>query len=183
MICRIKPQPEQITLICSFSNFYRHPIITHLIVHPIQESRHGRYDGRPEGFHVLGQPLNVTAVEADGSAHHVHGVLATTFQHMRQRQEADHRVRGHQPMVAHLHHHRTYGRHDVLMRQHDALGIAGGAGRVAYRAEIVRRRRQFRMILLGTEALDVVELVQFDAAVLRSLVCRRPRRLHHHQLP
>lgn len=86
-------------------------------------------------------------------------------------------------MIAHLHHYRAYGRHDILMRQHDALGIASGAGRVAYRAEIARRRRQLRMILLRAETLDVVELVQLDAAILRPLVRRRPRRLHYHQLP
>lgn len=133
--------------------------VTHLIVYTIQQSRHGRHDSRPEGFHVLGQLLDVTAVKADGSAHHVHGVLAATLQHVRQREEADHRVLRRNPVVTQLHHHCAIGCHDVLVRQHHALRVAGGAGGVAYRAEIGRFRRQLRMVPLRAKAFNVVELV------------------------
>lgn len=158
-------------------------VIAHLVVNSIQQPRHGRHHGRSEGLHVLGQPLDVTAVKADGAAHHVHGVLATALQHVRQRQEADQGVLARKRVIAQLQYHRTIGRHDVLMRQHDALWIAGGAGCVTYRAEVGRLRRKFRMILLGAETLNVVESVQLDAAVLRPLIRHRPRLLHHHQLP
>lgn len=157
--------------------------IAHLVIYTIQQSRHSRHDGRPEGFHVLGKLLDVTTVESDGTAHHIHAVLAATFQHVRQREEADHYVLGRDPVITQLHYHRAIRRHDVLVRQHYALRVAGGTGSVAYCAEIGRVRRHLRMVLLRAEAFNVVELVQLDAAVLRPLIRRRPRLLHHHQLP
>ena len=133
--------------------------IAHLVIYTIQQSRHSRHDGRPEGFHVLGKFLDVTAVESNGTTHHVHAVLAATFQHMRQREEADHYVFGRDPVITHLHYHRAIRRHDILMRQHYTLRIAGGARSVANRAEIGRVRRQLRMVPLRAKAFNVVELV------------------------
>lgn len=72
----------------------------HLVVHSIQQSRHRWHHGRPQGFHILGQPFDVTAVETHGRAHHVHAVLAASFQHVCQGQKADHRILVRGPVLA-----------------------------------------------------------------------------------
>jgi len=152
----------------------------HLVVHSIQQSRHSRHDGGLESLHIFSQSLDVAAVKADRAAHHVHGILAATLQHMCQRQKTDQRVTGHDPVITHLHLHRAYRRYDALVCQHDALGVAGGARCVTYRAKVRRLWRQLRMTLLGAETLDVVVLVQFNATVFCSLVRRRSRFFYHY---
>lgn len=100
---------------------------------------------------------------------------------MRQWQEADHRVLVRGLVLAQLNENRAYARYHVLVCQHHPLRVTRGPRRVRYGAQIGRFGGNFRVILLGAQPLNVVELEQLDAAVLRPLVRRLPRLLYHHQ--
>lgn len=154
--------------------------MSHLVVHSIQQPGHSRHHSRPQGFHIFGQPFDIAAVKSYGSAHHVHAIFAASFQHVRQRQEADHRVLVRGLVLAQLNEYRAYARYHVLVRQHHAFRVTRGPRCVGYGAQIGRFGGNLRVILLGAQPLHVVELEQLDATVLRPLVRRLSCFFYHH---
>lgn len=100
---------------------------------------------------------------------------------MRQRQEADHRVLVRGLVLAQLNENRAYASYHILVRQHHAFRVTGRPRCVGYGAQVGRFRGDFRVILLGAQPLNVVELEQLDATVLRPLVRRLSCFFYHHQ--
>jgi len=72
-------------------------------------------------------------------------------------------------MVAHLKDHRTNAGHHVAVGEHHTLGIARRAGRIAHRAQILRRRSDLRVIALGAQFLHVDEGEYLNAPTAGSL--------------
>lgn len=50
---------------------------SHLVIHAVEQSRHHREDGRPQGLHVVWEEADVALVEADPSSMTVHHRLQT----------------------------------------------------------------------------------------------------------
>lgn len=156
---------------------------TYFVVKSIQKSRNSWHHRWPQRLHVVGQLFYVAAIKSNRTADNVHSIFATSLEHVRQRQKADHNVTGGWFVVAELQYNSANTGHNVLVRQHDTLRVSGCTGSVAHCAQVRRSWRHFRMISLRAETLDVLEPEEFDTAILRSLIRRWPRFLHHYQLP
>ena len=50
---------------------------SHLVVHTVEQSRHHREDGWPQGLHVVRKEADVALIEADPSSMAVHYRLQT----------------------------------------------------------------------------------------------------------
>ena len=107
--------------------------------HTLVNARHRNQHRRPHGFQVFGQQRDRARVGHATAHRHRQVITGRALKGVRQRQEGKEHVvcRGHDALQ-----NRLYVGHDVAVRQHHALGLAGGARGVNDGRQIVPGRCQ-----------------------------------------